>query len=172
MTSARRRAPALGYNLALKEASGPSRQYPGPKPRIDPRYCCFRLRIGRSKIHRWGVFADEPIPPGRKVIEYTGERISRRETKRRAERPLNYLFTLNSYWTVDGAVGGSGAEFINHSCDPNLYAKIVKGHILYMSKRAIAPGEELTVDYHFDKDVERVPCTCGSPKCRGTINVK
>jgi SET domain-containing protein len=118
------------------------------------------------------VFAEEPIPPGRKVIEYTGERISRRETKRRAERPLNYLFTLDSYWTIDGAVGGSGAEFINHSCDPNLYAKIVKGHILYMSKRAIAPGEELTVDYHFDKNVERVPCTCGSPKCRGTINVK
>lgn len=163
---------AAGYNLALKKASGPARRYQGPKPRIDPRFCCFRLRIGRSKIHRWGVFADEPIPPGRKVIEYTGERISRRETKRRAERPLNYLFTLNSYWTVDGAVGGSGAEFINHSCDPNLYAKIVKGHILYMSKRAIAPGEELTVDYHFDKDVERVPCTCGSPKCRGTINVK
>ncbi len=156
----------------MRKASGPSERYQGPKPRIDPRFCCFRLRIGRSRIHRWGVFADEPIPRGRKVIEYTGERISRRETKRRAERPLNYLFTLNSYWTVDGAVGGSGAEFINHSCDPNLYAKIVKGHILYMSKRAIAPGEELTVDYHFDKDVERVPCTCGSPKCRGTINVK
>lgn len=156
----------------MKKASGSSRQYQGPKPRIDPRFCCFRLRIGKSRIHRWGVFAEEPIPPGRKVIEYTGERISRRETKRRAERPLNYLFTLDSYWTIDGAVGGSGAEFINHSCDPNLYAKIVKGHILYMSKRAIAPGEELTVDYHFDKDVDRVPCTCGSPKCRGTINVK
>ena len=144
----------------------------GPKPRLDPRYCCFKLRLGRSKIHRWGVFAAERIPARRKVIEYTGEKISRRETKRRAEAPLNYLFTLDKYWTIDGAVGGSGAEFINHSCDPNLYAWIVKGHILYMSKRVIEPGEELTVDYNFDADAEEVPCSCGVPNCRGTINVK
>ncbi len=130
------------------------------------------MRLARSKIHRWGVYAEERIPARRKVIEYTGERISRRETKRRAESDLNYLFTLDKYWTIDGAVGGSGAEFINHSCDPNLYAQVMKGHILYMSKRVIQPGEELTVDYHFEEDVEKVPCSCGSANCRGTINVK
>jgi SET domain-containing protein len=140
-------------------------------PAIDPRYVCFKLRVGRSHIHRWGVYAEETIPARRKVIEYTGERISRRETKRRSGRPLNYLFTLDSYWCIDGNVGGSGAEFINHSCDPNIYAWIHSGHILYMSARVIVPGEELTVDYHFDKDVEKVPCTCRAPNCRGTINV-
>ena len=30
------------------------------------------------------------------------------ETKRRAEGDLNYLFTLDDYWTLDGAVDGSG----------------------------------------------------------------
>ena len=106
------------------------------------------------------------------MIEYTGERINRRETKRRAnERQLTYLFTLDKYWTIDGAAGGSGAEYINHSCDPNLTSRIMKGHILYMSLRDIQAGEELTIDYHFDKKVERVVCRCGSPKCRGTINV-
>ena len=82
------------------------------------------------------------------------------------------MFTLDSYWAVDGSVGGSGAEFINHSCDPNTYARIVRGHILYMSKRAIRKGEELTIDYHFDKHVDKVPCSCGVKGCRGTINVK
>ncbi len=144
----------------------------GPEPRLDPRYCCFNLRLAESKIHRWGIYAEERIPARRKVIEYTGERISRVETKRRAEGRLNYLFTLDSYWTIDGAVGGSGAEFINHCCEPNCYAQIIQGHILYMSKRAIEPGEELTVDYHFEADVDEVPCRCGSPSCRGTINVK
>ncbi len=140
-------------------------------PRIDPKVAVFKLVVKPSKIHRWGVFAGEDIPGRRKVIEYTGERVSRRETKKRCERPLNYIFTLDSYWALDGSVGGSGAEFINHSCEPNIEARIVKGHILYFSLREIRKGEELTVDYHFDKKVEKVPCSCGARRCRGTINL-
>jgi uncharacterized protein len=139
-------------------------------PRIDRRHASFRLRAGPSRIHRWGVYAAEAIPPGRKVIEYTGEKINRREKRRRADS--NYLFELDPYWTIDGSVGGSGAEFINHSCDPNLVTRILKGHILYFSRRPIAPGEELTIDYNFGWDEELVPCVCGTKNCRGTINVK
>ena len=84
---------------------------------------------------------------------------------------MTYLFSLDNYWTLDGSVRGSGAEFINHSCDPNLYSWNFKGHILYMSKRQIEAGEELTVDYYFSKKIDPVPCCCGSPNCRGTINV-
>jgi SET domain-containing protein len=142
-------------------------------PKISEKYACFRLSIRPSRIHRWGVFADEFIPKGRKIIEYTGEKISRVETARRARsRRFNYLFTLDSYWTIDGSVGGSGAEYINHCCEPNCVARIVKGHILYFAARDIQPGEELTVDYRFDPDVEEVKCRCGAPNCRGTINLK
>ena len=77
------------------------------------------------------------------MIEYTGERISRRETKKRAERALNYLFTLDKYWTIDGSANGSGAQYINHCCEPNLAARIVKGHILYISLRDIRAGKNL-----------------------------
>ena len=141
-------------------------------PIIDPRHARFRLEIRESRIHRRGVYALERIPARRKVIEYTGERISRRETRRRGLGRLTYLFTLDDYWTIDGSVGGSGAEIINHSCDPNLYSCIFKGHILYMSRRVIEPGEELTVDYRFSDKIERVRCRCGAPICRGTINLK
>lgn len=141
-------------------------------PCIDPRFACFKLSIRESRIHRRGVWAEEPIPARRKVIEYTGERISRREIRRRAEGALTYLFELNHYWAIDGAVGGSGAEIINHSCAPNLYTSKPKGHIIYMSKRVILPGEELTVDYRFSDRTAIVPCRCGASNCRGTINVK
>jgi uncharacterized protein len=140
-------------------------------PQIDPRHCNFKLRIAESRIHRRGVYAAERIPPRRKVIEYTGEKIGRAETKRRGQGSLTYLFTLDDYWTIDGSVGGSGAELINHSCDPNIYSMIFKGHILYMSRREILPGEELTVDYRFDKKIGRVACKCGARDCRGTINL-
>jgi SET domain-containing protein len=141
-------------------------------PRIDPKYARFGLILAPSKIHRWGVYATELIPAHRKVIEYTGEKISRRETKRRANASdLIYLFTLDSYWTIDGSVGGSGAQYLNHCCEPNVVARIVKGHILYVSLRSIKPKEELTLDYHFGKKFEKVLCRCGSLKCRGTINL-
>jgi uncharacterized protein len=141
-------------------------------PAIDRRYACFKLEIRESKIHRRGVYALERIPAGRKVIEYTGEKISRRETKRRGTGNLTYLFTLDDYWTIDGSVGGSGAEIINHACDPNLRSRIQQRHILYISRRIIQPGEELTVDYRFSDKIDKVKCRCGSPLCRGTINLK
>ena len=139
-------------------------------PKLDPEFCSFRLRVSRSKIHGWGIYADQDIPPNRKVIEYTGEKISMPEAARRRGSP--YLFVLNNRWMIDGAIGGSGAEFINHSCAPNLVTRIVKGHILFMSLRPIRKGEELTVDYNYDDTDETMRCICGAPSCRGTINIK
>jgi len=135
-------------------------------PSIDPRFVRFQISIRQSKIHRYGVYALERIPAHRKVIEYTGKRLSRKQAK---YTDHTYLFTLDNYWSIDGAVGGSGAEIINHSCDPNLVSRIMKGHIIYMSLRVIAPDEELTVDYNFSKNTEREPCHCGARNCRGTI---
>jgi SET domain-containing protein len=138
-------------------------------PKLDPRYTGFRLVIRRSRIHRYGVYAGENIPLHRKVIEYTGERINRREAKLRDKGDHTYLFGVDAYWTLDGAVGGSGAEIINHSCEPNLISRVMKGHVLYMSLRAIRSGEELTVDYNFSNRIERTPCSCGAKTCRGRI---
>jgi SET domain-containing protein len=147
-------------------------------PCIDPRYAAFRLRIARSRIHRRGVFACQSIPARRKIIEYAGERIGRVENRRRFLRAwrargqkLIYLARLDSYWWIDGAVGGSGAECINHSCDPNVVVRRIKGHLVFFSCRRISAGDELTVDYQFPKDGPRVPCRCGSRRCRGTINL-
>jgi SET domain-containing protein len=137
--------------------------------KIDPQHARFPLRVGKSKIHRRGVYAVGDIPAHRKVIEYTGEKIGPHTAARR--RKTLYLFVLDDHWTIDGSVGGSGAELINHSCQPNLVTRIIRGHILYMSLRPIRKGEELTVDYNFDETDETVRCGCGARMCRGTINI-
>ena len=53
--------------------------------------------------------------------------------------------------TAPLTVQGGLARFINHSCEPNCFTKIitVEGHkhIVIYSKRHIAPGEELSYDY-------------------------
>jgi tetratricopeptide (TPR) repeat protein len=139
---------------------------------INPEHTPFQLIVRPSPIHRLGVFADEAIAPGRKVIEYTGERVSRYEGRRRWDPKRSYLFGLDNYWQLDGAIGGSGAEYINHSCDPNLKTRILRGHILYFSRRSIERGEELTVDYKYSDEVTRMACRCGAATCRGTMNVQ
>ena len=131
----------------------------------------FKIKVRNSAIHGRGVFAAESIPANRKVIEYTGERISTIQCEKRGHGHCTYYFSLDRYWVLDGSVGGSGAEYINHSCSPNLITRIMKGHILYMSLRKIRPGEELTVDYHFSKNEETTPCYCNSENCRKTINL-
>ena len=138
-------------------------------PRIDTQYACFDIEIRRSKIHRYGVYANVRIPANRKVIEYTGLRLNRKQAAAIDGGKYTYLFAVDNYWTLDGARGGSGAEIINHSCDPNLISRVLKGHVLYMSRRTIKPGEELTVDYNFSDLTEMTPCSCGAETCRGTI---
>jgi SET domain-containing protein len=142
-------------------------------PRFIPKLANFKLRIGRSRIERFGVFAGEAIPPRKRVIQYTGERIGEREALRRAIKMLCagkagrvYTVRLNRRWKIDGSVGGSGAELINHSCDPNLTMRKIRGRIFLYSFRKIRAGEELTLDYGFHCSC---PCRCGSSKCRGTI---
>jgi uncharacterized protein len=140
------------------------------RPKLDPRASKFALKLRRSRIHRFGVFALENISRRKRVIEYTGERISRRAISRRLEGEFTYIFMLDSYWGIDGAVNGSGAEIINHSCEPNLEAHIVRGRrIYYVSLRAIRAGEELTVDYSFDTNQDPQACHCGARACRGDM---
>ena len=142
------------------------------RPNIDAQRSRFRLRIGKSRIHRFGVFAEERIPARRYVIDYIGELVNPVESHRRTRNAKEkYVIKLNDFWRIDGAVGGSGAEFINHSCDPNIRYRVVRNHVVCQAIRTIAPGEELTADYRFSHKAPRLPCRCGSPKCRGTINV-
>jgi len=151
----------------------------GPARSIDPRFTCYRLRIRRSPVHGYGVFAVQNIPRGRKVIEYTGERINFREAwarhaKARGEGGTRrvYLFKIKRNHFVDAENGGSGAERVNHGCDPNLTVRRIRGHLLFFSRRRIRAGEELTLDYRFRPNpIDPIACHCGSSKCRGTINL-
>ncbi len=140
---------------------------------IDPPVSRFRLQIRPSPIHHLGVFAREAIPCRRVVMEYAGDRINYaeavRRSRQRGRRNRICFARLDRRWIIDGW-RGNGSEFINHSCDPNLFPWRPRGHIFFCSRKAIRPGEELTFDYNLQRGIERVACHCGSPKCRGEMN--
>jgi SET domain-containing protein len=142
----------------------------GALPYIDGRFTRFALQVRTSPIDRFGVFAVESIPRRRVVAEYTGEWISYQQAAFRALRPRNYLFEWDSEWVIDGAMGGSGAQFVNHSCDPNTRFRAWRRRLLLVSRRPIAPGEELTLDYHLSDESGPEVCRCGTPHCRGVMN--
>lgn len=137
--------------------------------------------IRRSSIHGRGAFALRRIPAGTRLIEYTGERITPEEAAQRydddaMEHAHTFLFTVDDETVIDGARGGNEARYINHSCEPNCEAVDEDGRIFIYALRDIAPGEEITYDYHLER-TGGLPrnwrtlyaCHCGAPSCRGTM---
>jgi hypothetical protein len=107
------------------------------------------------------------------VIAYTGERIPAAEALRREADPTRPMITtvwLDEAWVIDGAVGGSDAIYINHSCEPNCEFDFEGEQAFVMASRDIDTGEELTLDYAYDPSGPPEACVCGTDACRGTIN--
>jgi SET domain-containing protein len=48
----------------------------------------------------------------------------------------------------------------------------VISQVIFFAKRDIYAGEEVTYDYKFNYDEvdDKIPCFCGTPECRGTLN--
>ena len=42
--------------------------------------------------------------------------------------------------------------------------------IIMYANRPIYAGEELTYDYQFDIEAEKIECTCGAKNCLGRLN--
>ncbi len=140
----------------------------------------LQFEVRPSRVHGSGVFATQRISKGKRIIEYTGERINSDEADARygddlGEHPLVLLFTVNKRIFIDAAVGGNESRFINHSCQPNCEAVNAGGRIFIHSLRPIEPGEELSYDYNLEleegdnQDKDRYRCLCGTTNCRGTM---
>ena len=131
------------------------------------------LEIKQSPINGKGCFATQLFAKGRKIAEYTGEKISEQEaTARAARRRKLRICAINGRWSLDGTRGGNGTHYINHSCEPNCYMRITYGHILFFALRDIQVGEEITLDYVTTYHSDQKRCHCQAPSCRGTINRK
>ncbi|KAK4472239.1 hypothetical protein MN116_003510 [Schistosoma mekongi] len=139
-----------------------------------------QLIFAKSPIHAWGLIALEPIAAEEMVIEYVGH-VVRKGVAELRERQYeakgiggSYLFRIDDDFVIDATMCGNNARFINHSCQPNCYAKIImvesKKKIVIYSKRDINVMEEITYDYKFPYEEEKIPCQCGSSSCRGTLN--
>jgi uncharacterized protein len=120
-------------------------------------------RIGRSSCGL-GLFASRSFKKREYIVTYRGRRVSHAEADALEARGSRYMFEINSRWTIDGSKRWNVARYVNHSCRPNAEAVQRKGPIIvYVARRKIKPGEEITVDYgkdYFDRFITKSRCCC------------
>ena len=126
-----------------------------------------KLEVRESGIYGRGCFAVAPFPARKKIALYAGETVrgSRRiEARLRAQDAIKVI-RLSDDLAIDGAAGGDETAFINHSCEPNAFMRIVPGgKVAFFALRDIRPGEEITIDYRDPGHPE--VCRCGAENCR------
>lgn len=121
----------------------------------------FRLVVGKSNIHGWGLFTLDFIPEGSFIREYTGEYLeNEEEISRRGRQNIiirtTYMFCLVENVTIDSMYMGNKARFCNHSSIyDNLIVRIINdsgiNRIFLFAKRNIKKYEELLFNYQIDK---------------------
>uniref|UniRef100_A0A7N8X504 Euchromatic histone-lysine N-methyltransferase 1b n=1 Tax=Mastacembelus armatus TaxID=205130 RepID=A0A7N8X504_9TELE len=138
-----------------------------------------RLQLFRTSKKGWGVRALQDIPQGTFICEYVGEIISEAEADMRQNDA--YLFSLEDkpqdLYCIDARFYGNISRFLNHMCEPNLFACRVFTthqdlrfpHIAFFASENIKAGEELGFNYgdHFWEVKSKLfSCECGSSKCK------
>jgi SET domain-containing protein len=130
------------------------------------------LEVRPSKIYGRGCFTLVPLKRRRKFAAYEGELLRGRRrimARVRAQEEAGDIkvIQLNEDVAIDGAVGGNATAFINHSCAPNAFMRVVPGDkLVFFALRDIAPGEEITINYRDPYHPAAGVCRCQAPNCR------
>ncbi|CAI5733666.1 unnamed protein product [Hyaloperonospora brassicae] len=140
-----------------------------------------RMLVRKSSIHGYGLFLKEPVNEGQMIVEYQGQIVGQLVADARERRYEEqgvgscYMFRLDEKTIIDATRCGNLARFINHSCDPKAFARVVaveggEKKIVIFAKRAIAMGDEVTYDYKFPIEDEAIRCDCNATNCIGRMN--
>lgn len=137
-----------------------------------------RIAARRSPVHGKGLFALQPIAAGERLIEYKGELTSwrRAAARQRSDVGHTFVFGLSDGRVIDGSRGGNSARFLNHACAPNCEAIETGERVFIHALTAIAPGDELFIDYGLSVDGAltdevraQYRCHCGATTCRRSM---
>ena len=140
------------------------------------------VEIRKTKKKRYGLFSLMDIKKDEFVIEYVGEIIDKKECYKRLRNDYKdnknlYIMNIGKYY-IDATKKGNNARFINHSCDPNCIAKMIKVKnqdcVAIYSLKNIDKNQEITFNYNLydtlkDGKFRTQKCYCGTVKCKQFI---
>jgi len=132
-----------------------------------------KTEVRASSIHGRGVFATASFEKDEVVLVKGGHIIEREQLKaiNAALGPVEIQIGDNLFIAPLTSAEREGSMlYSNHSCAANLG---LRGSIIFVAMRDIAPGDELTHDWCCtdDGDYSEV-CRCGATNCRKVITGK
>ena len=84
--------------------------------------------------------------------------------------------SVGEEFVIDATKSGNGAQYANHSCHANMYARVMsiinQKKVLLFARETIQAGDELTLNYRLSRGSpaeERVACLCRHTNCRGFL---
>ncbi len=133
-------------------------------------------QIQKTKEKGKGVFAKKKIRAGTIIGDYLGKVIKTAEYDVTKDTEGLYLMYYTDHASIYPNVAKPDIHFLNHSCEPNCWMYIYRGHTLFFALGDIHVGEELTISYLLSpKDDTCKPCThvchCSSVYCTGTMHL-
>ncbi len=116
----------------------------------------------------FGVYAIADVTAGEVVSVWGGEIVDAEQLLTLPHEVQQHSVQIEEGLYSATIGGAETADFINHSCDPNLG---LRGQITLVALRDIEVGEEVCFDYAMTDctPYDEFECHCGSAICRGTV---
>ncbi len=138
---------------------------------VTPEYHIhFPVKVTKSRIAGKGAYALQRIPAKRKIGDLGGIIITMKEAMRLIKdlKVIN-MVELDNKLALNASANPNDMRFINHSCNPNTFMRVMKNRVEFYALRNIKKGEELSCDYGETHHDGKLPCRCGAKNCRGFI---
>ncbi|MDX1421061.1 MAG: hypothetical protein R3181_13935 [Rubricoccaceae bacterium] len=132
--------------------------------------------VRRRPGQGYGLVATAPIAAGETILRFE-ERPHTLVTRRHVEAHwderhrgwfASYAWPLTDETWVVWDADPERWKPVNHSCDPSAWLSGLD----VTARRALAPGDEITLDYatYVHESMPPFACTCGAEACRGVVS--
>ena len=140
------------------------------QPITPPYHIYYPVKVAKSKIAGKGAYALQNIPAKKKIGDLGGVIITMKEAMRliRDLKVINCV-ELDNKLALNASANPNDMRFINHSCGPNTFMRVMKDRVEFYALKNIKKGEELSCDYGETHHEGTLPCRCGAKNCRGFI---
>jgi len=140
------------------------------QPVTPPYHIYYPVKVAKSKIAGKGAYALQNIPARKKIGDLGGVIITMKEAKELIKnlKVINCV-ELDNNLALNASANPNDIRFINHSCGPNTFMRVMKDRVEFYALKNIKKGEELSCDYGETHHEGTLPCKCGAKNCRGFI---